>query len=436
MNPTGNHDQRIPGRVEDGSSEPASLEDPRAIQAVQEYLAALEAGQKPDRREFARHYPEIAEALAECLEGLELVHAAAPPPGPHGPAERADTPAATELLPDGRVDDYRIVREVGRGGMGVVYEAVQLSLGRRVALKVLPLATTLDRKQLQRFQNEAQTAACLHHSNIVPVFAVGCERGVYFYAMQFIDGQPLTAVIRELRQAAGREAGPPGQEPPAAAQPSVAEGPGSAEAKATLARASLWTERPSKGGDFFRTAARLGVQAAEALEHAHGLGVVHRDVKPGNLLLDVRGHLWVTDFGLAHVQGDASLTLTGDLVGTLRYMSPEQALARRGIVDHRTDVYSLGVTLFELLTLRQAFGGRDRQEVLRQIAFEEPRAPRQLHKAIPVELETIVLKAAALAKLPEVERHVWRKFWADVEDARAEAQGTSGSEEKSHKKPE
>jgi serine/threonine protein kinase len=139
--------------------------------------------------------------------------------------------------------------------------------------------------------------------------------------------------------------------------------------------------------------AELGIQAAEALDHAHALGVVHRDVKPANLLLDGRGGLWVTDFGLAQIQSDARLTMTGDLVGTLRYMSPEQALAKRVVVDHRTDVYSLGATLYELLTLEPAYAGSDRQELMRQIAFEEPRRPRAINKAVPAELETIVLKA-------------------------------------------
>jgi tetratricopeptide (TPR) repeat protein len=125
------------------------------------------------------------------------------------------------------------------------------------------------------------------------------------------------------------------------------------------------------------------------------MGVVHRDVKPANLLLDAGGHLWVTDFGLARLGDGAGLTVSGDLLGTLRYMSPEQALAKHGLVDHRTDVYALGATLYELLTLRPAVGGEDKQEVLRRIAFEEPTPPRKLDKAIPAELETITLKALA-----------------------------------------
>jgi tetratricopeptide (TPR) repeat protein len=141
--------------------------------------------------------------------------------------------------------------------------------------------------------------------------------------------------------------------------------------------------------------AQLGVQAAEALEHAHQLGVIHRDIKPANVLVDVRGNVWITDFGLAHCQSQGGLTMTGDLVGTLRYMSPEQALAKRAVIDHRTDVYSLGATLYELLTLELAFNGRDRQELLRQIVFDEPRPPRRLSRTIPADLETIVLKAMA-----------------------------------------
>jgi tetratricopeptide (TPR) repeat protein len=343
------------------------------------YLAELERGVPPDPAQLLARHPELAEPLKEYLASLEFLHRAAlslrggPAPDPGPGACLADL---------GRLGDFQLVREVGRGGMGVVYEAVQISLGRRVALKVLPFASTLDPRQLQRFQNEARAASPLHHPGIVPVYATGCERGVHYFAMQLIDGQTLAHFIRDLRQHAGLGGGETGA---AAAAPT---------------RAVRSTEFSTGGPAFFRAAAGFGVQAARALEHAHQMGVVHRDVKPANLLLEGEPgvsapgvRLWVTDFGLAHCRGLAGPTMTGDLVGTLRYMSPEQALARRVAVDHRTDVYSLGATLYELLTLEPAFDGRDREELLRQIAFDEPRPPRRLRPAIPVELETIVGKA-------------------------------------------
>lgn len=274
----------------------------------------------------------------------------------------------------GQLGDFHLIREVGRSGMGVVYEAEQLSLHRQVALKVLPFAATIDPRQLQRFKNEATAATHLRHENIVPIYAVGCERGVHYYAMQFVDGQSLAALIAGLRR-------PPADES------------GAASAGSTVPVTRFATERDPNGPTHFDWVAGLGRQAAPALEHAHQAGIVHRDVKPGNLLLDSRGQLWVTDFGLAQVTGDTGLTVTGELLGTLRYASPEQALGRRGVMDHRSDVYSLGATLYELLTLRPPFDGRDRHELLRQISDEDPPTPRSINSAIPVGLETIVLKA-------------------------------------------
>ncbi len=352
-------------------------------QVADEFLERQRQGEQPNVEEYAARFPHAAELLRKVLASLNVL-------------DLSRIGGAAEVGPEGAVTgtlgDFRILREIGRGGMGVVYEAEQISLDRRVALKVLPFAAMLDPRQLQRFQNEARAAACLHHTNIVPVFSVGCERGIHFYAMQLIDGQPLSEVIRQLRQTEKQGAAVPGEER-TTPYPAPHEGITASQTVQAMDVTPL-TGEGKRGRDYFRRVAEIGVQAAEALDHAHQVGIVHRDVKPANLLLDRRGQVWVTDFGLAHVQhGEASLTMTGDLVGTLRYMSPEQALAKRVPIDHCTDVYSLGATLYELLTLRPVFEGKDRQEILRQIAFEEPAPPRQRNKAIPAELETIVLKA-------------------------------------------
>jgi tetratricopeptide (TPR) repeat protein len=357
----------------------------RLAQALEEYRGLLEAGAAPDRAAFLARHPEMAEELAECLSGLEFVHAVAPALSGAAAENASAENLGAGLRLGAPLGDFRLIRELGRGGMGVVYEAEQISLGRRVALKVLPFASTLDAKQLQRFHNEARAAAGLHHAHIVPVHGVGSERGVHYYAMQFIDGQTLADLIQQRRRGA------------APAEPTGPYTPTLAAADTPPAGRS--TQALLRDPAHFRTVAHLGVQAAEALEHAHQLGVVHRDVKPANLLVDDRGHLWVTDFGLAHCQSQAGLTISGDLVGTLRYMSPEQALAKRGLVDHRTDVYSLGVTLYELLTLEPAVPGNDRQELLRLIASEDPKLPRRLNRAVPAELETVVLKA--MEKAPQ-----------------------------------
>lgn len=379
-------------------------------QVVDEFLERMARGEQPEVEEYARRHPALAVILRQMLPALQLLRTP------------EDMPAASESLESpglgrGCLGDYRNLREVGRGGMGVVYEAEQISLNRQVALKVLPFAATLDAKQLQRFKNEAQAAAHLHHTNIVPVFGVGCERGVHYYAMQFIDGQTLAQTISDCKlQIADFKKLPVSTDATGdfTPDPAIDKPPTeicnlqSAICNPTMSVHS--TERSTKSPAFFRTIANLGVQAAEGLEHAHQQGVVHRDIKPANLLVDLRGNLWITDFGLAHCQSQAGLTMSGDLVGTLRYMSPEQALAQRVVIDHRTDIYSVGATLYELLTLQPVFGGRDRQELLRQIAFEEPKPPRRLNKAIPAELETIVMKA--LEKNP-VDRYATAQELAD-----------------------
>src|SRR5438132_2810867 len=246
--------------------------------------------------------------------------------------------------------------------------------------------------------------------------------------MQFIDAKSLAddiALQRKERDAKGKirnskteirksetidsSAEPPGRDEQSHLDSTVEYNVASAETPTDARRSSI-LDPPSSilhprssilnpRSSFFRTVAQLGIQAADALEHAHRLGIVHRDIKPANLILDNEGKLWVTDFGLAMVQNNAELTLTGDMVGTLRYMSPEQASAQRGLIDQRTDIYSLGATLYELLTLHPAFAESDRHQLIAQIATSEPRPPRRLDPAIPHDLETIVLKA--LGKSPQ-----------------------------------
>ncbi len=391
-------------------------EDPRIVEVVHEYLTRLERGEVPDRTAFIQRYPDLAAIVEQCLEGLEMVHTGLKEQRgkPADGSPEAASLGQPELVPES-LGDFRIVREIARGGMGVVYEAVQLSLARRVALKVLPFAATLDARHLQRFKTEAQAAALLHHTNIVPVYAVGCERGVHFYAMQLIEGQSLAVLIEQLRRQAGLPASDDvvsresvrssyvlGADAPSDSSTASRQGRLQAPAvprpipdTASKFQAALSTQHAGRDSRFFQTAARLMLQAAQALEHAHEFGIIHRDVKPANLLLDAQGVLWVADFGLAQFHADAGLTRTGDVLGTLRYMSPEQASGQKALLDRRTDVYSLGATFYELLTLAPIFQGRDVQYLLHQVLHVEPRPLRQLDKTIPSELETILLKSVS-----------------------------------------
>jgi serine/threonine protein kinase len=367
----------------------------------------LEQGRAPDRVQLLAAHPDLRDDLETFLAGHdELARLTAPLRAAGHGDESGGIPSGI-----GELGDFRLLREVGRGGMGTVYEAEQISLRRRVALKVLPFAAAIDPRRLQRFKTEALAAAHVQHEKIVPVYAVGCERGVHYYAMQFIDGQSLAALIAELRplRDEGRRRAASGHGEEDAETPRGAGERNSIE-EASVAATTISRERSSDRRRYFDRVAGLGRQAALALESAHQSGIVHRDVKPGNLLLDLRGQLWVTDFGLAQVTGDAGLTITGELLGTLRYASPEQLLARRGIVDHRSDIYSLGATLYELVTLQPPFEGRDRHALIRQIADDDPAPPGDLDPAVPAELETIVLKA--LRKDP-TERYATAQELAD-----------------------
>jgi tetratricopeptide (TPR) repeat protein len=391
-----------------------------------EFVQRHRRGEQPSLTEYAQRNPELAERIRDLFPALLMMEGVRPG---LSTVIGGDTGPAGAGLPE-RLGEYRILREIGRGGMGVVYEAEQESLGRRVALKVLPPGALGDALHIERFRREARAAARLHHTNIVPVFAVGVEGETYYYVMQYIEGHPLDQVLAELprlRDADGHDMVEPTEEmaPPNASAPhsavlssvevarSLWQGrfrtmrePDSAvatepEATAPPARAGDSTAAPranssgplsDRQGSFAKSVAHLGVQVAEALEYASGQGVLHRDVKPSNLLLDVWGTVWLTDFGLAKASGTPDLTRPGDLLGTLRYLAPERF---HGRADVRSDVYSLGLTLYEVLALRPAFDGRDQAELARQITATEPRRLDRIDPRLPRDLVTIVHKAMA-----------------------------------------
>ncbi|QDV36995.1 protein kinase domain-containing protein [Tautonia plasticadhaerens] len=417
---------------------------------AEEFIERRRRGERPSLEEYATRYPTLAVEIRDLFPALAMIEdlgedaAAAPADG------RADRGTDGGHRPT-MLGDYRILREIGRGGMGVVYEAVQESLGRHVALKILPTLSLAEPVQLERFRREARAAAKLHHTNIVPVFGVGEHGGVHHYAMQYIAGQPLDEVLRQLRSLRGCDRREEADAPPAFS--TLAHGAGEAPSALDFARSvasgrfaydrgreageevppapiprpdgdattSLAIPRPQGGpasalgpptppgssspaafpgrGDlsgiesdyrlYFGSVARIGIQVTEALAHAHEHGILHRDVKPSNILLDAGGRAWVTDFGLAKSEGDA-LTNTGDIVGTVRYMAPERF---RGVSDARGDIYGLGLTLYELLALRPAFDGADCMRLIERIGNVDPPRPRSIDPRVPRDLETIVLKA-------------------------------------------
>jgi serine/threonine protein kinase/tetratricopeptide (TPR) repeat protein len=364
----------------------------RLAATLDRYMQELESGGiPPDVEALVAEHPDLADELRGYVDSLNVLHQMTAGLRPMPTRAEPSAEPATK-----RLGDYDILREIGRGGMGIVYEARQLSLNRHVALKVLPFAAMMDEKQIARFRNEAQAAAQLHHPNIVPVHAVGQERGVHYFAMQYVPGQSLEAALRELHGEAG-QGGAAGSER-ASKSTEIAIAQASHEESLADTFAAFTTKESTRSRRYCESVARLMIQAADAIQHAHECGVIHRDVKPSNLLLDRQGKLWVTDFGLARMQSDSGVTITGDVVGTLRYMSPEQAAGATGLVDARADVYSLGATLYEMLTLRPAHSGDNRQQMLRNIETREPPAPRSINPSIPPDLETITLRAMAKSR--------------------------------------
>ncbi len=321
-----------------------------------EFVLRLRHGEQLTVERFAAEHLELAAEIQDLFPALLLMEKLEPVESPSrssGSVQEEDIQCPSQL------GEYRLVRRIGVGGMGIVYEAVQESLGRHVALKVLSSRDAKHANLLERFKREARAAAQLHHTNIVPVFGVGEAEGIHYYAMQFIDGQSLDRVAADA-----------------------------ATLEHDLATSTLGTA----GADYYHAVARIGAQAADALAYAHAGGVLHRDIKPANLMLDAQGTLWITDFGLARLEGLSDLTVADEVIGTLRYIPPERF---EGCTDVRGDVYSLGLTLYELLTRQPAFGTASRAELVHRILHVPPRALRSIDHRIPRDLETIVVKAIA-----------------------------------------
>jgi len=330
----------------------------RLARILAECSDRLNSGGQVDAARLIAENPDLRPDLEMALEAIGAVDSAV----------KADRPYPA-------IGEFRIQREIGRGGMGIVFEAYQPSIDRRVALKVLPSALVASRKSIARFENEAKAAGRLQHPNIVRVHGRGVDAGVPYFIMELVEGETLAQVLLARRE---RE------------QKTPAHGAGtSSEAGFRSPVVDLRT--CLKVGEAF-----AGV--ADGLQHAHERGVIHRDLKPSNLLLDAEGQLRILDFGLARLAGEEGLTGSGELLGTPLYMSPEQAAARRVDVDHRTDIYSLGATLFEVLAGEPPFRGRDNRDTISQIISREPPHLRRMNPRIPRSIETIVHKC--LAKSP------------------------------------
>lgn len=414
----------------------AVSEQRNPIEALaEEFLERYRSGERPSLTEYTQQHPDLADKIRELFPTLVMMEEIGPGKVEHFGAYQGS--ASADGKPLSQLGEYRIVREIGRGGMGLVYEAVQESLGRHVALKVLPYRLAADSTSLARFQCEARAAAHLHHTNIVPVFDVGVHDGVYYFAMQYIQGQSLDEVLMEVRRMRKLKSNWPQLSPtgstsrqgPELCDPSRARNDLTGRLAGGMASGQFVTAHAENGDSgqaaistagrstnedtgsvsssahselssssdyqYCRSVARIGVQVADALAYAHGQKVLHRDIKPANLLLDLDGTVWVTDFGLAKEE-TSDLTKTGDVVGTLRYMAPERF---DGAADARSDVFSLGLTLYELLTLRPAFDESDRTRLIKQVTHEDPPRPRAVDPRIPRDLETIVLKSIAKDRL-------------------------------------
>ena len=320
--------------------------DQETIDKISENFAqAIRDGENPSIDRWVSRHEYGGEQLRELLTSVAMIEglkaSALQPVQPYG--ETAPLEAPTQL------DDYQVVREIGRGGMGIVYEAIHESLGRRVAVKVLASHLTGDKTNLRRFQREATAAARLRHPNVVPVFGFGQCGSFHYYVMDFVDGESVSDWLRS--------------------------GPELDDASRC------------------RKVAEIGMKICGALQYAHSKDVLHRDIKPDNLLLDQQGEVWITDFGLAKLTRQQSMTQTGDLLGTPQYMAPE---CFEGQFDRRSEIYSVGLTLFEMLTNEPAIAGSNPADTMRKAMSGVTSRPRQRFPGIARDLETVIVKSLAI----------------------------------------
>ena len=377
--------------------------------ALADYFDRLDRGERVDVSELAAIYPGCESELRRFqnherkLRGAMAVVAPSPEDGGVGTAPRDNLAGRT-------LGDFRLRRVIGRGGMGIVWEAEQLSLGRTVALKLLPSGLCDDPRHRFRFHNEARILAQLEHPHIVGVIAVGEESDAYFFAMQYIDGITVDDLIRiwgieaansdaETRLGAALVDTDADDQPPPVNTPLTGE--------------SLpWISLPVERHERYNTSARIAAEVADGLAHAHECGVLHRDVKPSNVLLDKAGTARLSDFGLARMCGNATLTATGTMLGTLRYASPEQLRGTPTALDERSDVYSLGVMLWEMVADKRLFAAEDRNSIISHVLNVEAPRPSSLEAKVPRDLETII--ARALAKEPADRYASARDFGDDL----------------------
>lgn len=355
-----------------------------------EYLDALRVGQSPSIEEYAARYPEHADELRDLLPLVAAME--------EWKADKQDD-ATPRPLPKSfnihRLGDCRILREIGRGGMGVVFEGIQESMNRRVAVKLLPWRFGRDDLWRTRFQREARLAAQLRHANIVPVYRFGEYEGFCYYVMPFIVGMGLDWVIDQLRDGDGSvyaqqiEQARMGTGISADRPDDIDATNGAATSDRDSAETQEQPERQLTAGSW-KKIAKIGVQGAAALRYAHGRGLLHRDIKPANILLDTGGVVWVTDFGLA--LPIEQVAESPSVAGTLRYMPPEQL---EGQADERSDIYALGLTLYELVTLQPAFESGTRSELMRRIRSGDFRPVTEVVPEIPRRLADIITRATA-----------------------------------------